>query len=37
MPELEDMVRRTERYVIVDKRPSAEPFVADDPRGAPSS
>jgi hypothetical protein len=37
MPELEDVVRRTERYVIVDKRPSAEPFVADDPRGAPSS
>jgi hypothetical protein len=37
MPELEDVVRQTERYVIVDKKPSAEPFVADDPRGAPSS
>ena len=34
---LEAVVARTERYVIVDKRPAAEPFVADDPRGAPSS
>jgi hypothetical protein len=34
---LEWVVRRTERFVIVDKRPAAEPFVADDPRGAPSS
>jgi hypothetical protein len=36
-PELEDTVRRTEEYVIVDKKPSAEPLVADDPRGAPSN
>jgi hypothetical protein len=35
-PELEDVVRRSEQYVIVDKKPSAEPLVADDPRGAPS-
>ncbi len=33
---LESVVTRTERYVVVDKRPEAEPFVADDPRGAPS-
>jgi hypothetical protein len=32
---LESVVRRTERFVIVDKRPAAEPFVTDDPRGAP--
>ena len=35
-PELERVVRRTDRYVLVDKLPDAEPFVADDPRGAPS-
>ena len=35
--ELEDIVRRTEEYVIVDKKPSAEPLVADDPRGTPSN
>ena len=35
-PELEDVVRRTERYVIVDKKPEVEPFVEDDPRGASS-
>jgi hypothetical protein len=34
---LESVVARTERYVIVDKRREAEPFVADDPRGAGSS
>jgi hypothetical protein len=34
---LESVVSRTERFVIVDKKPAAEPFVADDPRGAPSS
>ena len=34
---LESVVARTDRFVIVDKRPAAEPFVADDPRGAPSS
>jgi hypothetical protein len=33
---LEWVVRRTDRFVIVDKRPAAEPFVADDPRAAPS-
>ena len=27
---------RTDRFVIVDKRPAAEPLVADDPRDAPS-
>jgi hypothetical protein len=36
-PELEDIVRQTEEYVIVDKKLSAEPLVADDPRGAPSN
>ena len=35
--ELEEVVRRTEQYLVVDKRPAAEPFVEDDPRGAPSS
>jgi hypothetical protein len=33
---LESVAARSERFVIVDKRPSAERFVADDPRGAPS-
>jgi hypothetical protein len=33
---LEWVVRRNERFILVDKRPKAEPFVADDPRGAPS-
>ena len=33
---LERVAARNERFVIVDKRPMAEPFVADDPRGAPS-
>jgi hypothetical protein len=32
---LESVAARTDRFVIVDKRPDAEPFVADDPRGAP--
>ena len=32
--ELETVLRRTERYVIVDKKPEAESFVEDDPRGA---
>jgi hypothetical protein len=31
--ELEAVVRRTERYVVVDKKREAEPFVEDDPRG----
>lgn len=34
---IEHVVRRTDRFVIVDKEPSAEPFVDDDPRGAPST
>ena len=34
--ELETVLRRTERYVIVDKKPEAESFVEHDPRGAPS-
>jgi hypothetical protein len=33
---LEWVAARTERFVIVDKRAEAEPFVADDPRGASS-
>jgi hypothetical protein len=36
-PELERAVEWTDDYVIVDKIPAAEPFVEDDPRGAPSS
>jgi hypothetical protein len=34
--ELESVAMRNERFVVVDKRPEAEPFVEDDPRGAPS-
>jgi hypothetical protein len=33
---LEWVVMRKDRFVLVDKGPNAEPFVADDPRGAPS-
>ena len=33
---LEQVVTSTDRFVIVDKVPAAEPFVADDPRGRPS-
>jgi hypothetical protein len=36
LEELEWVVARNERFVVVDKRPMAEPFVKDDPRGAPS-
>ena len=36
-PKLERSIARTDEYVIVDKRPEAEPLVKDDPRGAPSS
>ena len=36
-PELERAVAWTDEYVIVDKIAAAEPFVANDPRGAPSS
>jgi hypothetical protein len=32
--ELETVLRRTERYVIVDKKPEAESSIEDDPRGA---
>ena len=35
-PEIETVVERNERYVVVDKRPELEPLVEDDPRGAPS-
>ena len=34
--ELEDVVARHERFVIVDKVAAAEPQVADDPRGRAS-
>jgi hypothetical protein len=34
--ELEWVAARNERFVVVDKRTMAEPFVEDDPRGAPS-
>lgn len=36
-PEIEAVVERHERFVVVDKIPELEPLVADDPRGAPSS
>jgi hypothetical protein len=36
-PEIERAVEWTEDYVVVDKIPEAEPYVEDDPRGAPSS
>lgn len=35
-PELERVVERNPRFLIVDKVPEAESLVADDPRGAPS-
>jgi hypothetical protein len=35
-PDIERAVEWTEAYVVVDKVPAAEPFVEDDPRGAPS-
>jgi hypothetical protein len=35
--EIEHAVEWTEDYVVVDKLPTAEPYVEDDPRGAPSS
>ena len=37
LAELEGVVERTERYVIVDKYGVAEALVADDPRGAQGS
>jgi hypothetical protein len=36
-PEIEQAVEWTDDYVVVDKIPAAEPFVEDDPRGAPSA
>jgi hypothetical protein len=33
---LEQVTTRNERFFVVDKRPTAEPFVEDDPRGAPA-
>jgi hypothetical protein len=36
-PELERALEWTDDYVVVDKIPDVEPYVADDPRGAPSS
>jgi hypothetical protein len=33
---LEAVVRKTDRFLVVDKKAAAEPLVADDPRGAPS-
>jgi hypothetical protein len=35
--EIERAVEWTDEYVVVAKVPAAEPFVQDDPRGAPSS
>ena len=35
--EIERAVDWTDAYVIVDKKPDAEPYVEDDPRGAPST
>jgi hypothetical protein len=35
-PEIERAVEWTDSYVVVDKVAAAEPYVADDPRGAPS-
>ena len=34
--ELEWVVAHNDRFVVVDKRPAAEPLVKNDPRGAPS-
>ena len=36
-PEIERAVEWSDDYVVVDKHPSAEPYVADDPRGASSA
>lgn len=35
--EIERAVEWTNDYVVVDKIPEAEPYVEDEPRGAPSS
>jgi hypothetical protein len=34
---LERVIERNDRFALVDKRPSAEPLVDDDPRGATSA
>jgi hypothetical protein len=34
--ELEHVVARTDRFLVVDKVAAAEPYVADDPRGRAS-
>jgi hypothetical protein len=34
---LENVVRRLDRFLVVDKKPAAEPLVRDDPGGAASS
>lgn len=36
-PEIERVVERGERYLIVDKVAAVEHLVSDDPRGAPST
>jgi hypothetical protein len=35
-PEIERVVDRRDGYLVVDKVAELEPYVADDPRGAPS-
>jgi hypothetical protein len=35
-PEIERAVEWTDDFVVVDKLPPVEPYVEDDPRGAPS-
>jgi hypothetical protein len=34
-PEIEHAVEWTDDYVVVDKIPAADPYIEDDPRGAP--
>jgi hypothetical protein len=34
--DLEHVVSRNDRYLVVDKNREVEPYVTDDPRGAPS-
>jgi hypothetical protein len=35
-PDLEHAIEWSDSYVVVDKIPAAEPYVAGDPRDAPS-
>jgi hypothetical protein len=35
--EIEHVIERNDRFVIVDKIDAVEPFTRDDPRGAPST